>query len=394
MVWPRLAGYYAKMNSMTTDLRVILDETGTPQGLADAVAKVTGDPTVKGLLILSCSANGFEPAAIDPILKAISVPIAGGVFPAIIYRQQYYETGTLVWGIHRDFDIQIIEGLSQSETAFQAALDEQFTDTLDHALMYLVLVDGFARRIGEFVSDLHDVVGIGTQVMGGGAGTLDMVQRPCLLTNRGMLVDAAIIAGFPVTASIGIGHGWETVSGPYRVTESSQNTIKSLDWRPAAEVYREAIEAHSQAVFGAENFFDVAKAYPFGIARLDAERIVRDPVLMGDDGSLTCVGEVTEGDHIDILHGHETGLIAAARAASTEADKGLQQSIDMRVFIDCISRVLFLEKAFEQEIIAVNADNKPLIGMCSIGEIANHGDEFLEFYNKTSVVAALHLGER
>ena len=378
---------------MTTGLVMVLDETGTPQGLADAIATVIADPAVKGLLILSCSANGFEPAAIDPILNAISVPIAGGVFPAIIYQQRHYETGTLVWGIRRDFDVHIIEGLSQSNTAFQDALDEQFANTLDDELMYLVLVDGFARRIGEFVSDLHDVIGIGRQVMGGGAGTLDMVQRPCLLANKGMLVDAAIIAGFQISASIGIGHGWQTVSGPYRVTESSQNTIKSLDWRPAAEVYREAVEAHSNAVFDAEDFSNVAKAYPFGIARLDAERIVRDPILMGDDGSLTCVGEVAEGDHVDILHGHEAGLIAAARAARAEADQGLEQSIDMRLFVDCISRVLFLEGAFEQEIIAVNADNKPLVGICSIGEIANHGDEFLEFYNKTSVIAAVHLGQ-
>lgn len=375
------------------DLAVVLDETGTPQCFADAVATVTSDPSVKGLMILSCSANGFQPHDIDPILTTITVPVVGGVFPAIIYQQRHYEIGTLVWGIRHDFDVQIIEGLSQPHTNFQDGLDEQLADELDHERLYLVLVDGFSRRIGEFVSDLHDVIGIGTQILGGGAGTLDMVQRPCLLSNQGMLVDAAMIAGFNVRASIGIGHGWETVSGPYRVTESSQNTIKSLDWRPAAEVYREAVEEHSDALFGDKDFFDVAKAYPFGIARLDAERIVRDPVLMGEDGSLTCVGEVAEGDHVDILHGQEAGLIAAARGARAAADQGLQQSIDLRLFIDCISRVLFLEAAFDQEIASVSIDAKPLIGMCSIGEIANQGNDFLEFYNKTSVVAAIHLGE-
>jgi hypothetical protein len=51
--------------------------------------------------------------------------------------------------------------------------------------------------------------------------------------------------------------------------------------------------------------------------------------------------------------------------------------------------VLFLEDKFSQEINAVWSADQPLVGACTIGEIANSGSDYLEFYNKTSVVAIL-----
>ena len=58
-------------------------------------------------------------------------------------------------------------------------------------------------------------------------------------------------------------------------------------------------------------------------------------------------------------------------------------------FIDCISRVLFLEGDFEQELQAVSRSGIPLIGALTLGEIANSRNDYLEFYNKTSVVGVL-----
>ena len=61
----------------------------------------------------------------------------------------------------------------------------------------------------------------------------------------------------------------------------------------------------------------------------------------------------------------------------------------MVLFIDCISRVLYLEEAFAQELSAVHEPDVPLIGALTLGEIANTGEDYLEFYNKTAVIAVL-----
>ena len=55
--------------------------------------------------------------------------------------------------------------------------------------------------------------------------------------------------------------------------------------------------------------------------------------------------------------------------------------------MDCISRVLFLEGDFDLEMKAARIPDLPMVGVLSIGEIANSGQDYLEFYNKTAVVA-------
>ena len=57
--------------------------------------------------------------------------------------------------------------------------------------------------------------------------------------------------------------------------------------------------------------------------------------------------------------------------------------------MDCISRFLFLAERFDDELAAYDHEEVPVIGTLSMGEIANHGQEYLEFYNNTSVVAVL-----
>ena len=60
--------------------------------------------------------------------------------------------------------------------------------------------------------------------------------------------------------------------------------------------------------------------------------------------------------------------------------------------IDCISRYLFLDERFKEELEAISsayAPNTILWGVLSLGEIANANEEGIEFYNKTCVVGTL-----
>lgn len=366
-----------------------LDTEGTLEGLEAAMARAAAASHVHTLIVLTCSDNGFTPEQLNPLLAGQKLPLIGGVFPALIFDNRKIMRGSVVWGMRRAVALSVIEQLSDPANNLDDAVEAALPDEMPDSALQLVLVDGFSKRIGELISVLHEQVGL-TDTIGGGAGSLDFVQRPCLLTNGGMLEDAAVIATISGRAGVGVAHGWNRIEGPFRVTESHQNTIVSLDWRPAFDVYREVVEAHSGQAFHDDNFFDLAKAYPFGITRLDSERVVRDPLMVGDGGSLICVGEVPQGEHLDILNGDEPSLIAAAASAREMADARLQGPLQLRFFVDCISRVLFLGDAFDVEVAAVATDDSlPLIGVCSIGEIANHGGDFLEFYNKTSVVAAL-----
>ena len=143
--------------------------------------------------------------------------------------------------------------------------------------------------------------------------------------------------------------------------------------------------------FDDSNFFDIAKGYPFGINKIGSEKIVRDPISVSEDGALVCVGEVPEGSFVDILAGNTQSLVNAAGSAMQQgkASYAGESSCQAALFIDCISRVLYLEDNFKLELEAVHDDDLPLIGALTLGEIANSGDDYLEFYNKTAVIAVL-----
>ena len=367
-----------------------IDKEGTLNGLADAIARTVKVERVTSLVILVCADNGFTPDDMDPLLQSINVPLMGGVFPNLLVGRERLTRGCVVWGVRRPLSVGTIRDISHPDIDLELAVEQALTPATGRALR-VILVDGLASGIGALMNTFHEVAGIGSDTIGGGAGSLDFVQRPCLLTNEGMLQDAAVIATLPGHAGVGVAHGWRYIQGPYRITESDQNTIISLDWRPAFEVYREVVEAHSGQTFTDDNFFDLAKAYPFGLARMDAERVVRDPLFVRDDGALVCVGTVPEGDHVDILHGDTPSLIEAAASARQIAEQRLAEPLATRLFMDCISRVLFLGDDFDTELASVAIDDVPLIGACTIGEVANHGGDYPEFYNKTSVVAALPL---
>ncbi len=250
---------------------------------------------------------------------------------------------------------------------------------------------GLQIELALYISSIFTVFGLENNYIGGGAGSLNMVSKPCLFSNEGLLMDHGIIVFFEGRSGIGVNHGWKSVSGPYRVTSSDHNIIKTLDWKPAFDVYSNVIQNHSGQKITKDQFFDIAKAYPLGIAKLGAERVVRDPIKALDDDSIMCVGEVMEGTFVDILNGDAKSLIAAAGNAKKISLQAINDHAKPSIilFIDCISRVLFLEDKFKYEINEVWSNDLPLVGACTIGEIANSGSDYLEFYNKTSVVGII-----
>ncbi len=371
-------------------MNINIDRDGTLEGLHDAIERVLEEEGVKSIIIFSCDGNDLDPEGVDSLLKGLPVSVCGGIFPAVVFEKEKLTSGSVVVGLTCETVVKTIPNISDEDADHAELIDEKFPE-IEHVSTMLVFVDGFAKRIESFIGDLFTVFGLQPNYIGGGAGSLSMQQKPCLFTNQGMVMDAAVLTLLDMKSGIGVSHEWRSVDGPFRVTESHRNVVTSIDWPPAFEVYRAVVDRHGGIPIDEENFSDVAKAYPFGMARLEGERVVRDPIHVNPDKSMVFVGEVSEGTHIDILNGDAGSLIDAAGRAARLAQEALPEGSrgEFGFFIDCISRVLFLEERFEEELEAVFMEGTPMVGACSIGEIANSGKDFLEFYNKTAVVAIL-----
>ncbi|MBN1514319.1 MAG: FIST C-terminal domain-containing protein [Phycisphaerae bacterium] len=366
-----------------------LDRSGSVEKLGILLDEMAQHAEVQSILVLACDANGYTPEAVDAILRRVSVPLFGGIFPEIIYEKEKLSQGLIVAGIADRAEVQVIPRLSDVQADYSAMIDDSRTSG-DTKTM-IVFVDGLARRISALVEALFNVFGLQFNYVGGGAGSLSFQQKPCVLTNAGLVQDSAVLATLPTASGVGVSHGWTDIAGPFEVTESDRNVIQTLDWKPAFEVYRSVVENHARKPLTAGNFFEIAKSYPFGIIKLGTEKIVRDPLMVQDENSLVCVGEVPQGVHVHILTGDVHSLVCAAGRALLLGQQCFSALPQCRttLFIDCISRTLFLEEQFNRELEAVYQESVSLIGALTLGEIANSRRDYLEFYNKTSVVGVL-----
>jgi len=355
------------------------------ESLTQCLAELDREPTIQSILILACDANGYTPQALNPILQQLDKPCFGGIFPQVLGGKERLMQGAVVVGLHHRVQTSVIEGLGDRSNDFEIALNDAFAGSgANHSTMF-VFVDGLSTGIGGLIEVLFNQFGLEINYIGGGAGSLSLRNQPCIISNLGLLQDSAVLALTDLPSSIGVAHGWKSISDAFKVTEAVGNRIITLDWRPAFEVYREVVEQHSGLSFQSLPFFDIAKAYPFGVAKLDAEMVVRDPMQV-ERGELVCVGEVPKGAFVHILYGRADTVIEAAGHALNLARLDYTGKPGLMLFVDCISRVLFLGEDFNQEINSVASDDLPMVGALTLGEIANNGHDYLEFYNKTSVI--------
>lgn len=356
---------------------------GLGTGLQSVAREYAADPAVTGLLVLAANDGGADISTLDSLVQELSIPVFGGIFPGVLFEGDRHTDGAVVVALSVEPTVTVVTGLSDPETAIRPQLDASVATPGETTAF--VFADGYAARIGTFVQRLFESYGLECRFVGGGAGSLSSEGDPCIITDDGVLSDAAVLATVPSPSNVGISHGWREVGGPFRVNDAAGATLSMLGDESAFDVYRRVVEADSGTTLTRENFFEVAKSYPFGISRLHEEKLVRDPFKVDGDGTITCFGEIPEGEYLHVLTGNPVSLVDAAgdatRAAARDNGAG-----PLAVF-DCISRVLYLEEVFDDELDAIAGPGDPAFGALTIGEIANGDGGHLQFHNKTVIVA-------
>ncbi|MEM1318611.1 MAG: FIST C-terminal domain-containing protein [Bacteroidota bacterium] len=327
-------------------------------------------------------------------LNAAGLSFFGGIFPSVIFGEKNDVKGCIVKKLPLLQKPLLVRGLDREDfdSSVLAQLNTQFGTA---KLTVLTFVDGLCANIARYLNKMYHNFGNEVNFLGGGAGSLSLQQQPCILCNDGLFQDAAVICAVAMEVSLSVKHGWQKMMGPLVATRTSKNVIHELNWTDAFEVYKGAIKDYADQEISKNNFFDIAKSFPFGIFKENQEDVVRDPIAVSDNGDLICVGEVPENTVLYILKGEPAALIDSARSAIRECVDAARYPIAHTLVVDCISRTLFLEQEFSKELKAVNRFLQPTNdeaipqGVLSLGEISSNGNGFLEFYNKTLVIGAL-----
>jgi hypothetical protein len=337
----------------------------------------------KSVQLLGAVGNGWQPEELDPLIAGLGIPVFGGLFPSVIFEGRACDAGAVLIGHHARTRITVVD----ISGALPAAHD--LTQGLDGSDTIVAYLDATCPS-GPLMRALFDARGARTTWCGGGAGALDFVRRPVVITPAGLRAGVAVMAGLDATTTLGVTHGWKPFGNPLLVTESRGNDILTLDWRPAFDVYREAVEQRSSRRFAESDFFDLASCHPLMIERFGAEGVVRDPLCALDGGAIRCAGDVPQHSTVRVATGTFEDMVSAASRAREQATATRdQREPGLALTIDCISRALLLRDHLHRELQALRVDGVPQAGALTIGEIASSPDHFLQMHNKTTVLAMI-----
>jgi hypothetical protein len=227
----------------------------------------------RSLALLACESDQWTPARLDPLLKALKLPVFGGIFPSVIHNYQHKTRGAVLVGFAHHLDMVVLENLTTRDDIVHANVHAECA-RFARARNLIAIVDGLSANVERFVASLYTLLGPGVNVIGGGAGTLDFIQKPCLISNKGLIQDGACVVGLPFNLHSSIQHGWEILKGPYMVSDASANLLKTLNYQPAFDVYQDQVETASGMRLTEKNFFEIAKTYPFGIEDMHGDILV------------------------------------------------------------------------------------------------------------------------
>jgi hypothetical protein len=281
----------------------------------------------------------------------------------------------------------VIKDLADFEGDFPANFISKSAQTL------LILNDGLADNIPLLLETLYEISSQEMTFIGGGAGSLKNIGQPSLFTGDDLFAGGAIIAVLEDYLSVGVNHGWQPISDLAIASTVDRRTLRSINWQPAFEYYRNIIEKDTGIKLTADNFLEKAKSYPLGIFGYDGEIILRVAISVDDQNNILLGSEIPQNSMLIISKGYPEKLIEAAGMAAEQARAAFETRREITpqnaLVIDCITRVLFLEDRFEEELGLIQAragEGVVLSGFLSLGEIASTGDKFIELYNKTVVI--------
>ncbi|MGJ8694592.1 MAG: FIST signal transduction protein [Thalassotalea sp.] len=350
----------------------------------DGLSYILSKP-ISSLIILSCSDNHYPEQDVDNLLASINLPVCGGCYPHVFLENTLLATGVVFIGLPFDINVQVFADIDNNADNIDRLLEQN--SSIIHATNALMFYDGLMANTEVFIEELHSLLENHLVIAGGGAGNLDFIARPCVYTNDGIKAGVIQLVILPQKLTTGIGHGWQILEGPFLVSESTGATIESLNYQEAFDVYQETVEKLSDFKFSEHDFFDISKHFPFGIESIHGELLVRDPIVVTEQAIL-CVGNVPINSMVYILKGEQAVLIDSAAKAT---DVAQQNQGDITIVFDCISRKLYLEDAFEQELalFCSHNDTQHSFGVLSLGEIANDGGGSIKLLNKSTVIGCL-----
>jgi hypothetical protein len=273
------------------------------------------------------------------------------------------------------------EGLDRTprEAGRSAAASAMHSFPGERRVVFLVISDGLVGGHAEAARGMEEVLGISSLIVGGMAGDDGRFMQTTQYANHHAVTRAVAgaLLGGDIKVGVGIAHGFAPISKPRRISRSRGTILYELDGQPAASVYADYLGHEELSRLRAEGPARGGIAYPLGVQPDGAqERLLRNVVSFGEDGSLLCSSEVPTNAWVQLMIGNKERTLEAAREAARQAMQPLGR-VGCAIVFDSAMRRTVLGRDHAAREIAVLREvlgaTTPFIGCYTYGEQAPWG---------------------
>lgn len=331
---------------------------------------------------------------LQSLCNSVSVPLVGAVFPAILDQTGFHSQGCIMLR----FDIMPFAALydlpTTSHPSFPKAVENmarEVAEQLDqpHGSSLFMIFDAMVANIATILDDLYLRLADRVHYMGVNAGSETFQPMPCLFDNNRITQNGVLAMLLKNHPGAVVEHCYLAPERMISATSTDGNRIITIDWRPAFEVYQEAVEAEYGVNIDRKNFYQLAVHFPFGIIRANNEIIVRMPVALKDDGSVFCIGEVPPNAVLTLLQAPEVDSVQTVDklTAGLRNLYGTVSGLDLLTFY-CAGRRIHLGDQAQNELreLITRTGAARIAGALSLGEIGQSMQSGYPFFHNGALV--------
>lgn len=247
-----------------------------------------------------------------------NIPLVGGIFPELIEDGKFCRNGLWLLCFSEMPYYTLLDhlpsdnaGAERTAKEIAANIREQLDDSRDITLF--MLFDAMVPNIGTLLDSLYLHLANRVNYAGGNAGSETFQPMPCLFDSQRLVQNGMLLMLLKQHHGAILEHGYHAPDHTVYATATEGNRISQIDWRPAFEVYQELVFKLYKVEITPENFYQYAVHFPFGIVRANHHVVVRIPVMLAEDGSLFCVGEVPANSLLTLLEAPKVDSIETLR---------------------------------------------------------------------------------
>ena len=336
-----------------------------------------------GVLALVAEASKHAVPDIQRLSKETGVPIVGAIFPEIIHDAAFEKEGVLFVRMDHMPEYLLEEVTTQQDEITQLSRRiARHVEKLDHPSLFMIF-DAMVPNIASVLDELYLTMADSAEYSGVNAGSETFQPMPCLFDSEQLIQGGMLALILPAAERAFLSHGYPIPEDMSMATSTKGNCIHTIDWQPAFAVHQQLAREWYDTEINADNFYQIAVHFPFGIVLANGEVLVRIPVAISEDGGLYCVGEVPENAMLTVLHADDDALLESVRKFGDECGK---ESASGLTFY-CAGRRMHLQLAkATEELKVLKGEGREICGALSLGEIGmSKISSYPQFHNAALV---------